>query len=86
MDRLLQAHRIARLIRTAPHHSRTGHQAMRSSADEYRFRDRFIAVVDILGFSRKVKATEQGDSDVTLSDLLSYGRALAQKAHVQMIT
>lgn len=58
---------------------------MRPNAREYRFQDKFIAVVDILGFSSKVEAAERGNSDVTLSDLLSYGRALAQEAHAQMI-
>ena len=58
---------------------------MRPNADEYRFRDKFIAFVDILGFSRKVEAAEQADPDVTLSDLLSFGEVLAQEAHLQMI-
>lgn len=52
---------------------------------ELRFRDKFIAFVDILGFKSKVEASERGDGP-TLSRLLELCSELSQISHVKNIS
>ena len=48
------------------------------------FRDKFIAFVDILGFSSKVEQAEKGE-ELHLSDLIDFCSALAQRDHTKGI-
>ena len=51
---------------------------------EPKFREKFIAFVDILGFSSKVESVEKGDG--TLSTLLQHCSKLEQPLHAQEIS